>query len=57
VGGAQALEGNRTLTELGLNNNNITDSGVANIAIALTKNDTLSLLRLTECPIGKFPAP
>ena len=48
----QALEDNTTLTELGLNNNNITDDGVASIAQMLAKNGTLSLLRLTECPIG-----
>ncbi len=44
---------NKSVTELGLNNNQITDEGVATIAVALGSNTTLTLLRLTENPTGR----
>lgn len=44
---------NKSVTELGLNNNRITDDGIATLTVALAHNSTLSLLRLTENPMGR----
>lgn len=50
---ARVVEVNKSVTELGLNNNRITDDGIATLTVALAHNSTLSLLRLTENPMGR----
>ncbi|KAJ1492760.1 hypothetical protein T484DRAFT_1770354 [Baffinella frigidus] len=48
-----ALAENPPLTELALNSNLITDVGIAALAVALTTNTRLEILRLTENDLGR----